>query len=701
MNSGMDTNKYLEVFIEEATENLQDLNQALLELENNPEEESNINNIFRIAHTLKGMSATMDFTRMSKLTHKMEDALQEVRSKEIKLDSELIDILFNGLDALESYLKNIVDYSDEGVEEYNHIIEALEKFKNTNNNEKGQGSEASGKNKSNKEALDEKHLKRINIYEMNVINKALEINLFPYYININLDEGCVLKSARAYVIFQVLEKYSDIIRTEPPVEDIEDEKFEFSFSVLVISKYPAETLQKELLRISEVESVTIEELKKESIIVNLEDTALEKQGKSNFAQLDSVYQNGRLKDAIDTAKNAINAVKDMSASKARLNVVKSVRVDIEKLDVLLNLVGELIIQKTRLEDLYDDKNQTYQEAIQYLERIITNLHEAVMKVRMVPVETVFNRFPRMIRDLSRKLNKEIVLTMSGEETELDRTIIDEIGEPIVHLLRNSIDHGIEKPQERLSKGKSEEGHVFLKAYQEGNNVIIEVADDGGGINLEKVRQKAIEKGVVTYDEVLNMSENETINLLFRPGMSTANVVSDISGRGVGLDVVKNKIESLGGVVEIESETNKGSRFIIRLPLTLAMIQALLVFIGKERYAIPLSSIKQIVKIRTEEVKLVQKREVIFINDTIVPLVWLDRVLGCSNENERKNVVTAIIINKGGKLFALTVDSLIGQQEIVIKNLGKYLSDIKFVSGGTILGDGNVALILDVNYIAGL
>lgn len=557
------------------------------------------------------------------------------------------------------------------------------------------------KNKSNKEALDEKHLKRINIYEMNVINKALEINLFPYYININLDEGCVLKSARAYVIFQVLEKYSDIIRTEPPVEDIEDEKFEFSFSVLVISKYPAETLQKELLRISEVESVTIEELKKESIIVNLEDTALEKQGKSNFAQLDSVYQNGRLKDAIDTAKNAINAVKDMSASKARLNVVKSVRVDIEKLDVLLNLVGELIIQKTRLEDLYDDKNQTYQEAIQYLERIITNLHEAVMKVRMVPVETVFNRFPRMIRDLSRKLNKEIVLTMSGEETELDRTIIDEIGEPIVHLLRNSIDHGIEKPQERLSKGKSEEGHVFLKAYQEGNNVIIEVADDGGGINLEKVRQKAIEKGVVTYDEVLNMSENETINLLFRPGMSTANVVSDISGRGVGLDVVKNKIESLGGVVEIESETNKGSRFIIRLPLTLAMIQALLVFIGKERYAIPLSSIKQIVKIRTEEVKLVQKREVIFINDTIVPLVWLDRVLGCSNENERKNVVTAIIINKGGKLFALTVDSLIGQQEIVIKNLGKYLSDIKFVSGGTILGDGNVALILDVNYIAGL
>jgi len=322
-----------------------------------------------------------------------------------------------------------------------------------------------------------------------------------------------------------------------------------------------------------------------------------------------------------------------------------------------------------------------------------------MKVRMVPVEMVFNRFPRMIRDLSKELGKEIVLTMSGENTELDRTIIDEIGEPIVHLLRNSIDHGIEMPQERIAKGKSEQGHVFLKAYQEGNNVTIEVADDGHGINVERVKEKAVEKGISTINEVLSMTKNDIIDLLFKPGMSTASTVSDISGRGVGLDVVRTKIESLGGVIEIESEPDIGSRFIIRLPLTLAMIQALLVYIGEERYAIPLSNINQILKIKTEDIKFVQKREVILMNDTIVPLIRLEKVLGTPMEVEDKNRITTIIVNKSGKFYALTVDRLIGQQEIVIKNPGKYLSDLKTISGGTILGDGKIAFILDINYFA--
>jgi len=687
MNTDMDTGKYLEIFLEEATENLQNLNQSLLELENNPEEEAIINNIFRIAHTLKGMSATMGFTKVSKLTHKMEDVLQEVRSNKIKLDSDMIDILFSSLDALESYLKNIVDLGYEGEEEYTHIIEALESFK-------------SGKTLITKEDTpaiksEETTITKLNVYEADVVKKAFEMALTPYYITINLDKGCVLKSARAYIIFQVLEKYSEIIRSEPPVEDIEDEKFEFSFSVLVVSRYPMETLQKEIMSVAEVESVNIKELKRENIILDSGETFLVNNDTNKAEPLNNDLQSIRVEDT--TTKNA---AKDITAEKIRSNTIKTVRVDIQKLDVLLNLVGELIIQKSRLEELYDDRNQAYQETVQYLERIITNLHEAIMKVRMVPVETVFNRFPRMVRDLSKKLNKEIVLTMSGEETELDRTIIDEVGEPIVHLLRNAIDHGIESPEERIAKGKSKEGHVILKAYQEGNNVIIEVADDGEGINTDKVKQKAVEKGLVSFDEASNMSKNDVINLLFKPGMSTAKVVSDISGRGVGLDVVKTKIESLGGSVEVESETNRGTRFIIKLPLTLAMIQALLVYVGQERYAIPLSSIVKIVKIKSEEIKLVQKKEVIFIDDTIVPLIRLERVLGCTVESDDKNVVTSVIINKGGKLFALTVDSLIGQQEIVIKNLGKYLSSLKFISGGTILGDGNVALILDVNYIAG-
>ena len=674
----MDSDKYLKIFIEEAAENMQGMNQALLELEKNPEEETNINNIFRIAHTLKGMSATMNFTKMAKLTHLMEDVLQEVRNKQIKLHSELIDILFDGFDALENYLKSIVDYGNEGNEEYNSIINSLKTIKKDEIQKKEQAEQT-----LNIQQQCEVHINELNEYEKNVINKAFEIGMKSYYIIINLDKGCVLKSARAYVIFQVLEKYCDIIKSEPSVEDIEDEKFDLSFSVVVVAKYPKETIEKKLFSVSEVESIIIKEFNKESTSCKPEQV--------NLGQTKS----GTDKLHIENSGNEEN--KEVFITKARS--VKTVRVDIEKLDILLNLVGELIIQKTRLEDVSDEKNQTYQESIQYLERIISNLHEAVMKVRMVPVEMVFNRFPRMIRDLSKELGKEIVLTMSGENTELDRTIIDEIGEPIVHLLRNSIDHGIEMPQERIAKGKSEQGHVFLKAYQEGNNVTIEVADDGHGINVERVKEKAVEKGISTINEVLSMTKNDIIDLLFKPGMSTASTVSDISGRGVGLDVVRTKIESLGGVIEIESEPDIGSRFIIRLPLTLAMIQALLVYIGEERYAIPLSNINQILKIKTEDIKFVQKREVILMNDTIVPLIRLEKVLGTPMEVEDKNRITTIIVNKSGKFYALTVDRLIGQQEIVIKNPGKYLSDLKTISGGTILGDGKIAFILDINYFA--
>ena len=674
----MDSDKYLKIFIEEAAENMQGMNQALLELEKNPEEETNINNIFRIAHTLKGMSATMNFTKMAKLTHLMEDVLQEVRNKQIKLHSELIDILFDGFDALENYLKSIVDYGNEGNEEYNSIINSLKTIKKDEIQKKEQAEQT-----LNIQQQCEVHINELNEYEKNVINKAFEIGMKSYYIIINLDKGCVLKSARAYVIFQVLEKYCDIIKSEPSVEDIEDEKFDLSFSVVVVAKYPKETIEKKLFSVSEVESIIIKEFNKESTSCKPEPV--------NLGQTKS----GTDKLHIENSGNEEN--KEVFITKARS--VKTVRVDIEKLDILLNLVGELIIQKTRLEDVSDEKNQTYQESIQYLERIISNLHEAVMKVRMVPVEMVFNRFPRMIRDLSKELGKEIVLTMSGENTELDRTIIDEIGEPIVHLLRNSIDHGIEMPQERIAKGKSEQGHVFLKAYQEGNNVTIEVADDGHGINVERVKEKAVEKGISTINEVLSMTKNDIIDLLFKPGMSTASTVSDISGRGVGLDVVRTKIESLGGVIEIESEPDIGSRFIIRLPLTLAMIQALLVYIGEERYAIPLSNINQILKIKTEDIKFVQKREVILMNDTIVPLIRLEKVLGTPMEVEDKNRITTIIVNKSGKFYALTVDRLIGQQEIVIKNPGKYLSDLKTISGGTILGDGKIAFILDINYFA--
>ena len=381
-------------------------------------------------------------------------------------------------------------------------------------------------------------------------------------------------------------------------------------------------------------------------------------------------------------------------------VNRSVRVDIEKLDVLMNLVSELIIAKNGLvsQSVSDAsvKSQAFNEQIEYLERVTTNLHESVMKVRMMPIETVTQKFPRMIRDLCKKLNKNMELVMTGEDTELDRTVIDEIGDPLMHLLRNSADHGLESPEKRAERGKPEVGTIRLDAYQDGNNVVIEVGDDGNGIDVEAVRNKAVEKGTVTPEQAELMSDKEVIDLLFKPSFSTAKVVSDISGRGVGLDVVKTKIESLGGDIEVKTALGEGSTFVIRLPLTLAIIQALMVELGDEKYAISLGSIQTIEDIPVSEIKYVQTKEVVNLRGTVIPLIRLDSVLDIEHAEDDESL-TVVVVKKGDKLAGLVVDKLIGQQEIVIKSLGKYISNSsKIIGGATILGDGEVALILDVN-----
>ncbi len=363
----------------------------------------------------------------------------------------------------------------------------------------------------------------------------------------------------------------------------------------------------------------------------------------------------------------------------------------------MNLVSELIIIKTRLEDIEDSKTkQNMIEAVEYLERITTSLHDAVMKVRMVPIERVFNRFPRMVRDLSKELGKDISLYMTGEETEVDRTVIDEIGDPLIHLIRNSIDHGIEGPNERRKLNKPETGTVSLRAYPDGNNVVIEVQDDGKGIVVEDIKAKAISRNLITKDAADNMNDQELINLLFKPGFSTADKISDISGRGVGLDVVKTKIESLGGLVEVHSELNKGTKFIIRLPLTLAIIQALMVMVGDEKYALPLNSIKEITTIKSKDIRKVQNQEVVLYRNNTLPILRMNNILKVNLDLEDKDEIIVVVVKKGDKMAGLVVDDLIGQQEIVIKSLGKYLSGIKIIAGATILGNGQIALIVDPN-----
>ena len=382
---------------------------------------------------------------------------------------------------------------------------------------------------------------------------------------------------------------------------------------------------------------------------------------------------------------------------------RSVRVDIEKLDVLMNLVSELIIAKNGLVSSANAGNitengQSFNEQIEYLERVTTNLHESVMNVRMVPIETVVNRFPRMIRDLSKKLDKKMELYMTGEDTELDRTVIDEIGDPLMHLLRNSADHGLESSEVRRERGKDEVGSIFLDAYQDGNNVVIEVRDDGNGIDVEKVRNKAISKGTITSEQAETMTDKDVIDLLFRPSFSTAEKISDVSGRGVGLDVVKSKIEALGGDVECHTVLGEGTTFVIRLPLTLAIIQALMVKLGDEQYAISLGSIQTVEDIELSEIKHVHGKEVINLRGTVIPLIRLGELLEVPDLMEDGESLTVVIIKKGEKQAGLVVDSLIGQMEIVIKSLGKYIHINKMISGATILGDGDVALIIDANAI---
>ncbi len=680
----MDMSQYLEIFIEESKEHLQNMNQSLLQLEKDPGDTSVLNEIFRAAHTLKGMSGTMGFNSMQKLTHTMEDVLQALRNSEIKATPGLVDLMFKCLDALEKYVDSVINTGSEGDQDNTAIIEGLKSAKNSN----GQAEPEKAVQSATQPAAvaDNGHPTAnftLNEYDMNVISKAYSMDMNAYKITIVLNKGCLLKSARSFIIFQTLERYSEIIKSQPKVEDIEDEKFDFEFSVVVISKESQDLFLKELNSIAEVDEV---------IINKIEPTAVSgEQGAEQNAEKPT-EQAAAQKDAQADAQKQNAAAKKTAG--------KTVRVDINRLDNLMNLVSELIIIKTRLDGLKENEQKDdYGEAIEYLERITTNLHDAVMKVRMVPVETVFNRFPRMIRDISKDLGKEIELIMSGEETELDRTVIDEIGDPLIHCLRNSVDHGIESPQKRRELGKPEIGTINLRAYQSGNNVIIEVQDDGSGIDVDRVKKKALERGVITENAAKTMSKKDFVDLLFKPSFSTAEKVTDLSGRGVGLDVVKTKIEALGGNVEVETEQGKGSRFVIRLPLTLAIIQALMVSVGSEKYAIPLSNVHKIQYVAPSEVKMVQQQEVILYRNNVVPIIRLNKVLDVEGEEKTPKQLTIVIIKKGDKLSGVLVDTFMGQQEIVIKSLGKLLQGYKSIAGATILGDGSVALILDVNSLA--
>ena len=696
----MDVSQYLEIFIDESEEHLQTLSDCIMVLEKESDNKDTINEVFRAAHSLKGMAGTMGFKRMQHLTHDMENVFQEVRSDHIKVTSGMIDLLFKCLDALEGYVDNIKSTSDEGTEDNEVIIKELNDFiaktegaEETGNTETSEAKEAAPESTQEEKAGQEKI--ELTNDEKKAIREAESNGQHIYVMTVHIQKDCLLKAARAFLVFKAVEDFGQILVYRPSSQDIEDEKFEFEFSFFLASEESEDKIVAVAKAVSEIEKVDAEEIHLDEYVKEAE-AQEEQQAKEATAE-----QKEAPAEAPKAAEKKAPAANAKKQTNAKPVTGRTVRVDIEKLDALMNQVSELIIAKNSLVSISSNEsgeyqNQSFHEQIEYLERITTNLHESVMKVRMVPIESVVNKFPRMIRDLSRKLGKKMELYMTGEDTELDRTVVDQIGDPLQHLLRNSADHGLEDNATRVERGKPEVGSIFLKAFQEGNNVIIEVGDDGNGIDVAAVRDKAVERGVITAEQAENMSQKEIINILFLPSFSMAKKITDISGRGVGLDVVKSNIEALGGDVEVRTQLGEGTTFIVRLPLTLAIIQALMVEIRDEKYAIALGSISNIESIPVNEIKYVQAQEVIHLRGAVIPLIRLDQVLDMEEKQEEPENLTVVIVKKGDSLAGLVVDNLIGQQEIVIKSLGKYINNNKIISGATILGDGEVALILDVN-----
>ena len=685
----MEVNQYLEMFIEESKENLQACSDNLLELEKNPQDIAIVNEIFRSAHTLKGMSATMGFEDLADLTHKMENVLDAIRNDKISVTPEILDVVFESVDHLEEMVMNIADGGD-GKRDVSITVEKLKKIENGESIQADAPSitEAAA-NEVAATTIVEEAVSQLEYdsFEKTILLQSTEQGYNAFEISISLRDDCLLKAARVYMVFDILEKSGDVVKSLPTVDRLEDEQFDQDFKVAIITKESAEELHSKIVKVSEIDTIKIIPLSEDIFV--------------QTATQQPVTQNVEVVPAVPVVKDVVKneeASSQKSQAPTKHAASKTIRVSIERLDILMNLFEELVIDRGRLQSIATEVSHSeLNETVERMSRTMGDLQNIVLTMRMIPIETVFNRFPKMVRTLSRDLKKKINLEIIGAETELDRTVIDEIGDPLVHLIRNSVDHGIESPEVRLAKGKPEEGNVTLRAYHSGNYVFIEIEDDGAGINREKVLAKAISRGVVSNEVALTLSDKQINELILSSGFSTADVISDISGRGVGLDVVKTTIESLGGNISIESTEGVGSIFSIQLPLTLSIISVMLVEIEQEIYAIPLSSIIETSIIKTSDILNAHNQKVIDFRGKVVPLIFLEEIFEVPRNQEKdSDFHSVVIVRKGDKLAGLVVDSFIGQQEIVLKSLGDYLTNIFAISGATILGNGKVALIVDCN-----
>ena len=670
----METTQYLDIFIDESMEHLDVLYQQLLALEKDPKEKQIIEEIFRAAHTLKGMAATMEFDDLAGLTHKLENIFDGIRDDKIAVQPDTMDTLFHTVDHLNAMVEDIANGGD-GKRDVTAVIDQLDRI------EKGETDLQENNTSVESEKKDELSTLELDEFQLTILSESQERGFSNYEIEVRLREDCLLKGARVYMIFELIEKLGEVIHSNPSVNDLEEEKFDFTFTLMFVTKEDKEELQAKIMKVSEVEEVMI----------------------TPFSVTDyKKSQDKKMDQKKEEKKSEVTKVSKTKKSKiatkaGKATPTKTIRVNIERLDILMNLFEELVIDRGRLEQISSDLNHyELHETVERMSRISSDLQNIILTMRMVPIDTVFNRFPRMIRQLARDLDKEVEIEIIGAETELDRTVIDEIGDPLVHLIRNAMDHGIETPTERDQLGKPRQGKITLEAYHSGNHVFVEISDDGAGINKEKVKNKAIAKGVVTESEAEVLTDHQIYELILASGFSTNEEISDVSGRGVGLDVVKNTIESLGGSISIDAVPGEGSTFSIQLPLTLSIISVLLVELEKEKYAIPLSSIIETAILRKDEIYSAHHNKVIDFRGQVIPLTFLDKIFDVPKKNEEEEFVSVVIVRKGNKLAGLVVDSFIGQQEVVLKSLGNYLTNVFAISGATILGDGEVALIIDSN-----
>ena len=683
----MDMSQYLGAFLDETDDNVQRLDDLLLALEKNMVDMDVINEIFRAAHTLKGMAGTMGFTNMMGLTHAMEDRLDAARKGTRPLTEAGMNRLFQGLDTLQEMADAIRGGGNDAHIDVSQMVHDLR-------NEGPAPAPAAAPAPAQAAAPAETGGTMVSSQDAEWAKKANEQGANAYNVHVTLSQSCLLKAARAYMVVNRLEEMGEIFRAEPPTDALEKEEFEFDFNVYVATPASAEEVKATIEKIGDVQSAEVVEVKADSSApaASAPAPAPAPAPAQAAAPAPAPAQSEAPAPAPAAQAPARPAPKKDTAKKGS----QTVRVDIGRLDKLMNLVGELVISRARIERLVQEARlRQFDDTLSQLGRISGDIQELVTKLRMVPVSFTFDRFPRLIRDLCKTLNKNVELVLEGEDTELDRTVIDEIGDPMVHLIRNSMDHGIEHPDERKALGKPEKGILKIAAYQEGSGVVIEVSDDGAGIDPEKVKKKAVERGIITEDRAAIMSDDEATQIVLLPGFSMARQITDLSGRGVGMDAVKTKVEQLGGQFDLVSKKNEGTHVYIRLPLTLAIVLSLLIKVGKETYAISLENVEETIMVRRDDIKTVHGEPTTLLRGEVLSLNILGDILGSEGVEHDRNEYPVVVVKIGKNKIGFIVSELIGQQEIVIKSLGRFLSKIDGITGGTILGDGNVALILDV------